>query len=385
MEGNGRVIRTLFMSKNECTDLLVENNVPFLNDVNEILEKHKKANKKITLIKIDDKKFGSLYIVIKEVFRMIRPHKSQMSLDEFLNHWNLCDKEKFKKTNNEVINDTVFKKSKYLFPKSLPKLNDNEKITTIGFLAESKNAQLLNDLFINELCPFFLFYYQFTNEPYIFVQHCNASLNTIIRTTTNEKILHYMIQVFLALYYMDIHYSMMHNDLFVKSIVVQQITKDMIWKGQVIDQYRYWSYLLPNGEMVTLKSLPYIIKINDLAFSSSFHDTNGLIRKDIYDKTLLAEGFPDSFQPQCDIMTFLNDMYLNLDRKEAFYCLSFIARTWEYGNIEEMYKDVLISGQSYRIKPDKLIGLNAKFLLDNIYSYFDNGCFYKTENVLLFF
>lgn len=383
--GSGRIIKTISFNHDKIHNFLkkkIKKKIDYYNvNIEQIIKKY---DKEISLIKIYSEEFGLIILVIKEVFRTVRPKKKEMSIEELLTYWpHLCIDE-FKKQNCYRIlpDDKLNQRERYLISKSiydvdkyLNPIEQNGLIQcSVSFISEYKNAKLLSQLFLDEICPNFVIYQHIKNTPYLLVQHCDSSLSTKIKIINCEQEkMSYFIQVLFSLYFMQEKYEMMHNDLFLYSIVVQNITNEMKWKNQVINDYNYFGYKLPNGKFIYLKNYRNFIKITDLGFACSYKKGIGYVREDIWSGQRIKIGFPNEFKPQCDIITFLMDFYLNYNFKTSFFCLSFISKFFNYTNLEEMFCDIFIPNQSYRIKVDKLEGLSAKLLLNNLFQYYPNA------------
>jgi hypothetical protein len=248
-------------------------------------------------------------------------------------------------------------------------------VAQVHFVSESVNSQMLSALYTQGRCPHFLAYYQSLGPEdqltYILVQHSDMTLpsryvtgvarpSTIVETG-------YMIQVLVALRAMQTTYRMMHNDLFLYSVTLNYLNATTRWNGNDLITPEYWAYPSHDGKKrFYIPRTPMIVKISELGFSSSFIVPGGIVRSDIYIGGLQESGMPSEYHPQCDVMTFLLDFYHSYSCECARKCIDFIAKSFDYESASTMCDDILILGESYRIRTDKLPRLNAAFLLDNV-------------------
>ncbi len=210
------------------------------------------------------------------------------------------------------------------------------------------------------------------------VQHCDASLATEAKKSTKVKVDNYFLQVLIGLRKIQQYFKMVHNDLFLYSIVIQRIKANSKWYGQSVSEAKFWSYPYKNGKKrFYLYANRSLVKISDLGFACSFIKPGGVMRNDIFKGELNDIGMYNTYEPQCDIMNILMDLYQNYQCQAGMKCLDFIADHYKYKNVKDMLEDVLLPGQHYRIKKDKLKGLTAEFLLDHTPEF----C---TPNVILY-
>lgn len=359
--------------------------------------KYKSYGKKVTMYFISTEMHGLVLLCVKRVLRTSRPKDEYMDVNQFLQRWPTTCKLDFMASNMlDMKVDQLQQRYRYVIPGALPwslvQPSKNEaglSINSVAFVCESTNAQMLSSLFTRSINPHFLAYYQGWDETrkqlsYIIVQQCDITLATEISRMKSQTE-HCFMQVLFALRAMQSHFQMMHNDLFAYSIILQRIRHHTKWKGQPLSTVNYWSYPCgstdatdANNASNTSKRL-YIragrtlVKISDMGFSSSFVVPGGSVRRDIWEDTHNDIGMPRTYQPQCDVMLLLNDLYTNYCSPFVERCLGFIQRHFEYASLDAMFTDILIPGQRFRIKSNKLPELTAALLIDNAHEYCSDG------------
>lgn len=390
-QGYGRIVKTVLLDEKKANEVLKSiKNPKIVKKNNSIVEldqvaigTHKnkrKYDKFITVFYVETIDFGLVVLVVKEVIRTVRPDNVEMDMDIFLKDWPYTMREEFLRKNTVFIKDGILKQQfRYMVPSSLPWIDvhpqqtpEGRYIAEISFVSESLNAQLLSSLFTTHKCAHFLTYYQAIDSKdhmsHIIVQHCDASLATEARKCTLEQLDIYFLQVLVALRKMQQSFKMVHNDLFLYSIVIQRVQRYMKWNEKSIQSAKAWKYRYKKNRWFYVKPTPSIVKMSDLGFSSSFFIPGGIVRRDIWEGEKIDIGMGNTYAPQCDIMTFLNDLRVNFKCKLASVCMRMIAKEFGYKSVSKMLSSVLIPGQEFRIYPSCLKGLDAAFILDRLES-----------------
>jgi hypothetical protein len=351
-----------------------------------ILREYRNNSKNVMTVYISSTRwYGPVRYILKSIHRCLRLPRDNMTLED-LEHESeyRINREEFIKANRRklVTSDVVLRQyERFIVPGLLnwgdikpTEMAGGVSLCSVGVVSECLNGKMAGSLYVHKKCihfiPFFPLFDDTNNLSYAISQHCDSNLLTKLNQSL-ENDLEYIVQVMFSLYKMQTEFKMMHNDLFVHNVLLQNVAPNIKWNRKSICHADHWRYsYIHNGQskQIFIKRTYHMVKIGEFGFACSYCDVGGVARKDVYTGTYPT--LPSRFSPQCDIMSFLNNLFIDFQSVTALICLERICHLFDYICVDEMLSDILVPGDSYRILPDKLEGLDAALLLSEITDIF---------------
>jgi len=213
------------------------------------------------------------------------------------------------------------------------------------WLSEVIISALMSKLLVNNTSPHFLYYYAFytcnyansknknfkdSYNGYVLMQGVDTSFSEMLMNNIRlidlkykynvqernkkikmflEKLSIFLFQIFHTIYIMQYEYSMVHNDLHVANILVQNININTKYNGEQLEDIDYFEYIIGNKRYYVPNS-NVLLKIVDFGYSAIYKEPQ-VISKRIHDKVVTRYG--NTFNTHVDILYFFKDIVTTID------------------------------------------------------------------------
>ena len=143
------------------------------------------------------------------------------------------------------------------------------------FISESLLYLLLTQL-THTICPHIVMglrAFACNNTGYILQEQINGTLEDVLECNPNltvQELAGFCIQICFTLHMLQSICAFKHHDLHYGNIFLKKIDDELHWKGKLLKEAKFFSYIVDANTTLTIRNSGYIVKIGDFATSSLY-------------------------------------------------------------------------------------------------------------------